>query len=71
MVRGETRGRISNLRAQEAITTGAQTLATGCPFCLNMMSDGMAGTAGGENVKVMDIAELLLSRQDANGSEKS
>jgi hypothetical protein len=28
-----------------------------------MMSDGMAGTRGGENVKVLDIAELLLSRR--------
>jgi Fe-S oxidoreductase/nitrate reductase gamma subunit len=55
--------RVSNLRAQEAIETGAKTLATACPFCLNMMSDGMAGTPGGENVKVLDIAELLLSRQ--------
>jgi Fe-S oxidoreductase len=55
--------RVSNLRAQEAVATGAQTLATACPFCLNMMSDGMAGTAGGENVKVLDVAEVLLSRQ--------
>ena len=55
--------RVSNLRAQEAIATGARTLATACPFCLNMMTDGMAGTPGGENVKVLDIAELLLSRQ--------
>ncbi|MDQ3413675.1 MAG: (Fe-S)-binding protein [Verrucomicrobiota bacterium] len=60
--------RVSNLRAQEAIATGAQTLATGCPFCLNMMSDGMAGTKGGENVKVLDIAEVLLSRQRPNKS---
>jgi len=28
-----------------------------------MMSDGMAGTPGGETIKVLDIAELLLSRQ--------
>jgi hypothetical protein len=28
-----------------------------------MMTDGMAGTQGGENVKVVDIAELLLGRQ--------
>ena len=55
--------RVSGLRAQEALATGARTLATACPFCLNMMSDGMAGTQGGENVKVLDIAELLLSRQ--------
>jgi Fe-S oxidoreductase len=56
--------RVSVLRAQEAIATGARTLATACPFCLNMMTDGMAGTQGGENVKVLDIAELLLSRQN-------
>jgi len=55
--------RVSRLRAQESVATGARTLATACPFCLNMMSDGMAGTPGGENVKVLDIAELLLSRQ--------
>ncbi|CAN5469649.1 heterodisulfide reductase-related iron-sulfur binding cluster [soil metagenome] len=55
--------RVSNLRAQEAVATGATTLATACPFCLNMMSDGMAGTEGGEAVKVRDIAEVLLSRQ--------
>ena len=55
--------RISTLRAAEAVMTGAQTLATACPFCLNMMSDGMAGTAGGENVKVLDVAEVLLNRQ--------
>ena len=55
--------RVSRLRAQEALATGARTLATACPFCLNMMSDGIAGTQGGENVKVLDIAELLLSSQ--------
>ena len=55
--------RVSTLRAQEALATGARTLATACPFCLNMMTDGMAGTQGGEKVKVLDIAELLLSRQ--------
>ena len=61
--RNRRRNASPTLRAQEAIATGAKTLATGCPFCLNMMSDGMAGTEGGENVKVQDIAEVLLSRQ--------
>jgi len=55
--------RVSRVRAQEALATGARTLATACPFCLNMMTDGMAGTQGGENVKVLDVAELLLNRQ--------
>jgi Fe-S oxidoreductase len=51
------------LRAQEALATGARSVATACPFCLNMMTDGMASAQGGENMKVLDIAELLLSRQ--------
>jgi Fe-S oxidoreductase len=55
--------RVSVLRSQEAIATGAHTLATACPFCLNMMTDGIAGTPGGETVKVLDIAEILLSCQ--------
>jgi len=63
--------RVSRLRAEEAVATGAQTLATACPFCLNMMTDGMAGTAGGEEVKVLDIAELLLSRQPSTSRRTS
>jgi Fe-S oxidoreductase/nitrate reductase gamma subunit len=60
--------RVSCLRAREALATGASTLATACPFCLNMMTDGMAGTQGGEKTKVLDIAELLLSRQTAGSA---
>ena len=52
--------RVSRLRAVEATQTGAQTLATACPFCLNMMSDAMAGTPGGEQLRVLDVAEVLL-----------
>src|SRR5262249_5425971 len=55
--------RVSSLRAQEAVATGARTLATACPFCLNMMTDGIGSTQGGEKVNVLDIAELLLVRQ--------
>jgi len=34
------------------------------------MTDGMAGTKGGENVNVLDIAEVLLSRQTRGHSEE-
>jgi Fe-S oxidoreductase/nitrate reductase gamma subunit len=60
--------RVSCLRAQEALATGARTVATACPFCLNMMTDGMASTQGGEKAKVLDIAELLVSRGTANSA---
>ena len=52
--------RVSLLRGAEAANTGAKTLATGCPFCLNMMSDAMPAVPGGEQIKVLDIAEVLL-----------
>jgi len=63
--------RVSQLRAQEAIATGAKTLATACPFCLNMMTDGMNGTKGGEEVRVMDISEVLLGRRKSGGMSES
>ncbi len=52
--------RVNRQRAAEAVATGAATLATGCPFCLNMMTDGVAGTPEGEALRVADVAELLL-----------
>ena len=55
--------RVSRLRAAEAAATGAQVLATACPFCLNMMTDSVA--AGGAPIDgVRDIAELLEEARD-------
>jgi Fe-S oxidoreductase len=47
--------RVNRLRAAEALATGAQTIATGCPFCLTMMTDGVAAE-GADQVRVRDIA---------------
>jgi len=57
--------RVSTQRAGEALGTGAKTVATGCPFCLTMMTDGVAAH-GAENVRVLDIAELLVERLGLN-----
>lgn len=57
--------RVSTQRAGEALATGAKTVATGCPFCLTMMSDGVAAH-GAETVRVADIAELLVERLGLN-----
>ena len=53
--------RINAVRAHEALVTGADVIATGCPFCLTMLSDGVA--AAGSEVPVKDIAELLWEAQ--------
>ena len=49
-------------RIDEIVETGCQTVAVGCPFCLTMVSDGLA--TAGANIEVQDIAELLLSALD-------
>ncbi|MPZ96969.1 MAG: 4Fe-4S dicluster domain-containing protein [Propionibacteriales bacterium] len=56
--------RINNNRTAEAVATGADQIATGCPFCRVMLSDGLtAQQAAGqarEEVAVLDVAQLLL-----------
>jgi Fe-S oxidoreductase len=54
--------RVNRDRAAEAIATGAPVIATGCPFCLTMMTDGVAAE-GAEGVAVRDLAEILLERE--------
>jgi len=56
----ETLGtRIYLLRTEEALKTGAQGIATACPYCLTMLSDGVKDKGVEERVKVRDIAEFL------------
>jgi len=40
--------------------TGAGTLAVGCPFCMMMLTG--AAKADGEQVKVLDVAEIVAGR---------
>jgi len=44
-------------RAEEALATGADTVATACPFCMTMLRDGVA-KHDREDVPVKDVAEL-------------
>ncbi|MBV9319478.1 MAG: (Fe-S)-binding protein, partial [Mycobacterium sp.] len=59
--------RINHERVDEALATGATTVATACPFCRVMVSDGVndrAEAAGREDVDVRDVANLLLESID-------
>ncbi len=53
--------RVNVQRAEQAVATGASTVATGCPFCLQMMEDGMKLGGHEEQVEVRDIAELVAA----------
>jgi Fe-S oxidoreductase len=56
--------RINGNRTAEAIATGAETIAIGCPFCNIMLGDGVAEAQADvereDQVQVMDVARLLL-----------
>jgi heterodisulfide reductase subunit D len=50
-------------RAEEALKTGAQTIAVACPFCMTMMTDGVKNKEKEAEVKVKDLAELIAEAQ--------
>jgi len=54
--------RINEMRTEQALNTGAQTVVTACPLCLQMFEDGIKAKAAEEQLKVMDVAELLATR---------
>ena len=56
----EEGGRINEERAKEAIETKADTIASACPFCMTMMTDGVKHFNKTEEVNVKDIAEIVL-----------
>ena len=51
--------RINVMRTDQAIATRAKTVATACPYCLQMFQDGIKTKAAEDSIKVMDIAEIL------------
>lgn len=61
MFKEEEKGntRINAERTKEAIGTGAKIIASNCPFCMTMLSDGIKLNQKEDEVKVIDIAELI------------
>ena len=55
--------RINVDRVDEALTTNPSKIATGCPFCRVMLTDGVTARqeeGKGEGVEVVDVAQLML-----------
>ena len=51
-------------RTEEALETAPDLIATGCPFCNTMMTDGIKNKEKEKSVRVMDIAELIAHAKD-------
>ena len=52
--------RVNVERTEEALATGASVIATACPFCMTMLSDGVKTKDAAERVLVKDVAEIIL-----------
>ncbi len=59
--------RINEVRAAEAIKMGAALIATGCPYCLTMMDDGVKAKQQDVQVQIKDLAEIVV---ESLGEEK-
>ena len=61
MFKEEEKGtiRVNLERSNEALDTGAAIIAAACPFCNTMLSDGVKNSNKEEEVRVLDIAELI------------
>ena len=56
----ETVGKRVNIeRTEEALECRPETIATACPFCLTMMTDGVKAKDADSAVQVRDVAEVL------------
>jgi len=50
-------------RTEDALSTGADTIAVACPFCMTMMRDGVKSKEKEESVQVKDLAEIVAEAQ--------
>lgn len=53
--------RINVERVEEGLSTGAEIIATNCPFCLSMMEDGLKAKEKQEEVMAYDLAEMIVN----------
>jgi Fe-S oxidoreductase len=67
--------RINDNRTAEAVGTGADQIAVGCPFCRVMLADGLTSAqASGETreaVEVLDVAQMLLASVNGEPATRS
>jgi heterodisulfide reductase subunit D len=63
MFKEEEKGttRVNYERTNEALGTGASIIASACPFCNTMLTDGVKNKEKEQEVQVLDVAELIAA----------
>jgi hypothetical protein len=55
----QNQDRVNVKRTLQLIDTGAQTIASACPFCMTMLTDGIKSKNVEDRIQQLDVAELL------------
>ncbi len=55
---------LGETRLKEALATGAEVIATACPYCIRILNEAIAKQGVSNLIKVQDVAELLLQSVD-------
>ena len=63
--------RLSDLRVEEALSTGATVLATSCPYCIAMLEDSVRTLNADDRIKIKDVTELVCESLEGCGRPDS
>lgn len=63
--------RVNNKRTLQLLDTGATTIASGCPFCMTMITDGLKKQDKDEDIAQRDIAEILADAIELDAVEQT
>lgn len=55
---------VNVLRTEDALETNPKIIATGCPYCNTMMTDGVKAKEKENDISVMDVAEIIAQAQN-------
>ncbi|MEM9694793.1 MAG: (Fe-S)-binding protein, partial [Myxococcota bacterium] len=66
----QNKDRMNNRRVLQLLDTGATTIASGCPFCTVMLTDGIKSKGKEEAIKQLDIAEVLAEACEVDDEVK-
>ncbi len=60
----QNKDRMNVQRTKQLLDTGAECIATACPFCVTMLTDGLKDQEKEDDIRQLDIAELLVESCD-------
>jgi len=58
----DAEARVNHRRLEDAMEAGAEIIATACPYCMTMFEDAINSKGLGDEIQVLDIAEILAKK---------